>query len=311
MGKNLIDIPKVRHMFECANEMLRTNLMKTCLEGPSAKLDQTLHCQPAVYTVSLAAVTKLQEDDPDVSDVNYSKPPQVVEKCVATAGFSLGEVTALVFAGALTFEQGLHLVRVRAHVMHEASERVKGAMCSVFLDHTSQLKLAILAAKNHCETTLRLDKPYCAVVNYLYSECKVVAGNLAAIEFIEQNAAQFGIRRVKRLQVSGAFHTPLMESATKPFSNAFASVGEIKTPAIPVLSAVDLVPYRSSDNIKRKLVSQLVRPVLWEQTLQAMYERPPGAPFPVTVEPGPGRQLGAMLRMVNRKAFERYKSIEV
>ncbi|THD18979.1 Malonyl-CoA-acyl carrier protein transacylase mitochondrial [Fasciola hepatica] len=102
-----------------------------------------------------------------------------------------------------------------------------------------------------------------------------------------------------------------MKSATGPFSNALSRVGEIKAPKIPVLSAVDLIPYRNPENIKRKLVAQLVRPVLWEQTIQALYERPPGAPFPTTFEVGPGRQLGTIMRMVNRKAYDRYRLIDV
>ncbi|THD18688.1 Malonyl CoA-acyl carrier protein transacylase [Fasciola hepatica] len=173
MGKELVQIPRIRQMFNCANEILRTDLLKTCLDGPSSKLNQTIHCQPAVYTVSLAAVSKLQEDE-----------PSSVENCVAAAGFSLGEITALVFSGALTFEQGLHLVRVRAQFMQQACDRVKGAMCSVFLDNKSQLKLAILAAKNHCQAKLGIDDVHCAVVNYLYAECKVLAGHLKVRSFI-------------------------------------------------------------------------------------------------------------------------------
>ncbi|KER32799.1 hypothetical protein X801_08688 [Opisthorchis viverrini] len=300
MGKNLLRVPKVREMFQCANEMLRTDLLKTCLEGPQSKLDQTVHCQPATYIISLASVAKLQEDE-----------DEVVRNCVATAGFSVGEVTALVFAGSMTFEQGLHVIRVRAEAMQKACDRIKGAMTSVFLSHDSQLKLAISAALEHCKTHYKLENPECRIANYLYSDCKVVAGHLQAIEFIEQHAPQFRIRRVKRLPVNGAFHTSLMRSAVEPVSRAVSRIDQLKSPSIPVVSALDILPYTTVESVRRKLSLQLVRPVKWEQTLHALYIRPPDTPFPVTVEPGPGKQLGAMLRMTNRKAFAHYRALEV
>lgn len=300
MGKHLIDTSKVKHMFQCANEMLRTNLLKTCLEGPQSKLNETIHCQPATYIVSLAAVAKLQDED-----------DEAVRNCTATAGFSVGEITALVFSGAMTFEQGLKVVRVRAEAMQRACESPRGAMLSVFVNHDSQLKLALQTAINYCETELKIESPECRIANYLYSDCKVIAGNIEAIEFIENHTVQFNIPRVKRLSVSGAFHTRLMQSATKPLYDVLSRLESLSAPNFPVISNVDILPYGSAANIKRKLSLQVTKPVRWEQVLHAMYSRPPDAPFPRTFEPGPGRQLGAMLRMVNRKAFARYQSIEV
>ncbi|CAL8103542.1 unnamed protein product [Calicophoron daubneyi] len=300
MGKNLVQLPKVKEMFQYANEILRTDLLKTCLEGPQSKLDQTIHCQPATYVVSLAAMTKLQMDD-----------NELIRNCVATSGFSLGEISALVFGGAMTFEEGLQIVRVRAEAMQKACEKSPGAMASVFLEHNSQLKLAILAAVNYCKTELNMPDVVCNIANYLYADCKVIAGHKQAVKFIEDHAEHFRIRRVKRLPVSGAFHTALMQSATKPLSNTISRLSNLKVPVIPVVSAVDVRPYGSVESVKRKLVLQVVRPVRWEQTLHALYIRPPDATFPVTVEPGPGRQLGAMLRMVNLKAYKNYRSIPV
>ncbi|CAH8494057.1 unnamed protein product [Dicrocoelium dendriticum] len=300
MGKDLLDVPKTKHMFQYANETLRTNLLKTCLEGPQSKLNETIHCQPATYIVSLAAVAKLQATD-----------EELVRNCVAAAGFSVGEVAALVFSGAMTFEQGLRVVRVRAESMQRACESPRGAMLSVFVNHDSQLKLALQAAINHCEMELRIKNPECRIANYLYSDCKVIAGNVEAIEFIENHMTQFNIPRVKRLPLSGAFHTRFMESATRPLYNVLSRLESLSVPKFPVISNVDVLPYRSAHNIRRKLSLQVVRPVRWEQVLHAMYSRPPDAPFPRTIEPGPGRQLGTMLRVVNRKAFARYQSIEV
>uniref|UniRef100_A0AA85K3M9 [acyl-carrier-protein] S-malonyltransferase n=1 Tax=Trichobilharzia regenti TaxID=157069 RepID=A0AA85K3M9_TRIRE len=300
MGKELVKLPKIKEMFQCANEILRTDILRTCLEGPVSKLSKTIHCQPATYIISLAAIAKLREEN-----------DELVRNCVATAGFSVGEITALVFSGALTYEEGLHIIRVRAEAMQKACDQKSGAMLTVFVNPGSPFKLAIAAAINHCEIHHKILNPCCKVANYLYPDCKVLAGNSEAIEYIEEHAAQFGIRRTKRLEVSGAFHTPLMFSVYKTMANSLNRMEDFREPKIPVVSVVDALPYRNAMNIKQKLAMQVTHPVLWEQTLYALYNRPPDVSFPRTIEPGPGRQLGAMLRMTNRGAFSNYISVDV
>ncbi|CAH8486164.1 unnamed protein product [Schistosoma turkestanicum] len=300
MGKDLIKLPKIKQMFQCANEILRTDILRTCLEGPASKLSKTIHCQPATFIISLAALVKLREEN-----------DELIRNCVATAGFSLGEISALVFSGALTFEEGLHIIRVRAEAMQKACDEKAGAMMTVFLNPGSPLNLGIAAAINHCEVRHNIQDPCCKIANYLYPDCKVIAGNKEAIDFIEDNGSQFGIRRTKRLSVNGAFHTPLMSSARKVIANSLDRMEDFQEPSIPVISALDVLPYRSTTNIKRKLAMQIVRPVKWEQTLYALYDRPLDVPFPRTIEPGPGRQLGAMLRMVSRRAFDGYNAVDV
>ncbi|CAH8494067.1 unnamed protein product [Dicrocoelium dendriticum] len=210
-------------MFQYANETLGTNLLRYCLEGPQAKLHEITHSHPAIYIISLAAIAKLQDKD-----------DELVRNCVAAAGLSHGELAALVFSGVMTFEQGLQVAQVRAEALRRASESPRGAMLSVFVKPDSQLKLALQAAINHCETELKMTNPECQIANYLYSGCKVIAGNV-----------------------------------------------------------------------------EMARPVLWDQVLHAIYFRPPDVPMPRTVEPGPGKQLGAMLRVENPRAFARYQPIEV
>ncbi|CAH8507317.1 unnamed protein product [Schistosoma rodhaini] len=300
MGKDLIKLPKIKQMFQCANEILRTDILRTCLEGPASKLSKTIHCQPATFIISLAALVKLREEN-----------EELIKNCVVTAGFSLGEISALVFSGALTYEEGLHIIRVRAEAMQKACDEKAGAMITVFVNPGSPLKLGIAAAINHCEVRHKIQNPCCKVANYLYPDCKVIAGNKEAIDFIENHAGQFGIRRTKRLPVNGAFHTPLMSSARKIIANSLDRMGDFQEPSIPVISAVDVLPYRGTMNIKRKLAMQIVRPVRWEQTLYALYDRPLDVPFPRTIESGPGRQLGAMLRMVSRRAFDSYSSVDM
>ncbi|KAH8860879.1 Malonyl-CoA-acyl carrier protein transacylase, mitochondrial [Schistosoma japonicum] len=300
MGRDLIKLPKIKQMFQCANEILRTDILRTCLEGPASKLSKTIHCQPATFIISLAALAKLREEN-----------DELIRNCVATAGFSLGEISALVFSGALTYEEGLHIIRVRAEAMQKACDEKAGSMITVFVNPGSPIKLLISAAINHCNVHYKMQNPCCEVANYLYPDCKVISGNKEAIDFIEDHAVQFGIRRTKRLQVNGAFHTPLMFSAWRTLKNSMRRMGDFREPSIPVVSAVDMLPYRNTSNIKRKLAIQIVRPVKWEQTLYALYDRPPDVPFPRTIEPGPGRQLGAMLRMVSRGAFASYSAVDV
>ncbi|CAH8494462.1 unnamed protein product [Heterobilharzia americana] len=270
MGRELVKIPKIKQMFQCANEILRTDILRTCLDGPASKLSKTIHCQPATFIISLAAIAKLREEN-----------PELIRNCVATAGFSVGEITALVFSGALTYEEGLHIIRVRAEAMQKACDEKSGAMLTVFTSPGSPLKLAIAAAISHCETCHEIQNPCCRVANYLYPDCKVIAGNTEAIDFIENHASQFGIRRTKRLTVSGAFHTPLMFSAYKTVANALGRMEDFQKPSIPVVSAVDVLPYTNTWNIKRKLAIQVARPVRWEQTLYALYNRPLDVPFRV------------------------------
>ncbi|VDD76390.1 unnamed protein product [Mesocestoides corti] len=301
MAKNLLGVTGVKDMFNLASSILRTNLLKTCLEGPAEKLKQTIHCQPAVYVTALAAVKKLQMDS-----------PECIEKCVATAGYSLGEITALVFAGAYTFEEGLHIIRVRAEAMERASNLLPSGMSTVYLTHDSQLRLALSAAINHCKEVLKLETPVvCQIASFLGPDCKVLAGNIEALDYITAHAEQFRLRRIRRIEVSGAFHTPMMLPAVEPLKNALQRVGPARTPCIPVISNVDALPYGQGSTVSRRLIKQLTRPLHWEQTLHALYSRPGGAPFPRTIEVGPGRHLGSSLRMVNAKAFSRYEAILV
>ncbi|VEL21641.1 unnamed protein product [Protopolystoma xenopodis] len=325
MAKKLLYLPKVKEMFEYAGSILRTNLMKKCTEGPLEELTKTVHCQPAIYITSLAAAFKLRTED-----------PKLVENCVAVAGFSSGEIAALVFAGSLTFEEGLSLIQTRSQAMQSASTRVSGGMASIFLSHSSQLSSAITAAKSHylslsrkqtnqsVESSSRygdLDdfgtdsfEPQCVCQTacYLYADCKVIAGHIeVALDFIEAHLEQFRLVRMKHLPVSGAFHTPLMAPARLVFTRALDRVPGIKMPSIPVLSNVDALPYTSVSKIKVNLSKQITTAVRWEQILHSLYSRPLDASFPRTIEVGPGRQLGSMLRMVNRKAFMNYHSIEV
>ncbi|NXY05827.1 FABD protein, partial [Pteruthius melanotis] len=234
--------------------------------------------------------------------------PQVVERCVAAAGYSVGEFAALVFAGALSFAEALYAVKVRAEAMQKASEAVPSGMLSVVGRREANYKFACLEARKHCES-LGIENPVCTVSNYLFPDSRVIAGHLQALEFLQENARKYSFKRAKMLPVSGAFHTRLMEPAVEPLAEVLKSI-EIQKPLLCVYSNVDGKKYMHSKHIQKLLVKQVVSPVLWEQTMHSVYERKQGTEFPYTYEVGPGNQLGAILKQCNLKAWKQYKHVD-
>jgi [acyl-carrier-protein] S-malonyltransferase len=298
MGANLLKFPGARDIYELANQVLGYDLLRICIEGPKEKLDQTIYCQPAVLVTSLASLEKLKEER-----------PRAIDNCVATAGFSLGELTALIFAGAIPFDKGLRLVQVRAEAMQMASERAKGGMATVLYAPDSDIKKACSDAMTWC-IERGIEEPDCRVANYLFPHCKVIAGNVEALEFIEKNLKNYRLKRFKRLPVSGAFHTNLMEPAVEPFQKALKKI-QIEEPIISVHSNVDGLRYRNVGHILKQLPKQIVRPVKWEQTIHHIYGRKQGEHFPRTFECGPGNGLKTILQKVNAKAWDTSFSISV
>ncbi|XP_073840148.1 malonyl-CoA-acyl carrier protein transacylase beg [Musca autumnalis] len=297
MASKLMRFPEARRIFELANEVLGYDLLKLCLEGPVEKLNRTEHAQHAVMVSSLAALEQLKEER-----------PKAIDTCVATAGFSLGEITALVFAGVMPFDKALKLVEVRANAMQMACDRVAGAMAMVIYAPDTEIGAACAKAVQWC-VDKGVENPYCGVGNYMFPHCKIIAGNVEAIEFLEKNAKALKIRRMKRLPVSGAFHTPLMEAAVEPFAKALKKI-PLQEPMIRVYSNVDGKPYKHVPHILKQLPKQIVRPVKWEQTMHQMYERQQGLDFPRTFECGPGKGLVQILEKVNAKAANTALSIE-
>ncbi|NXY65493.1 FABD protein, partial [Callaeas wilsoni] len=313
-----------------AEKVLGYDLLSLCLEGPRDALDRTQHCQPAVFVASLAAVEKLNHLQPEVRGRGGraggrgggasglprgaaeaplgSVCPQVVERCVAAAGYSVGEFAALVFAGALGFAEALYAVKVRAEAMQKASEAVPSGMLSVVGRREANYKFACLEARKHCES-LGIENPVCTVSNYLFPDSRVIAGHLQALEFLQENARKYYFKRTKMLPVSGAFHTRLMEPAVEPLAEVLKSI-EIQKPLLCVYSNVDGKKYMHSKHIQKLLVKQVVSPVLWEQTMHSVYERKQGTEFPYTYEVGPGNQLGAILKQCNLKAWKQYKHVD-
>ncbi|XP_074728271.1 malonyl-CoA-acyl carrier protein transacylase, mitochondrial [Strix uralensis] len=297
MARGLLPYPRVRDMFRLAERVLGYDLLSLCLRGPRAELARTRHCQPAVFVASLAAVEKL----------NHQRP-EVVESCVAAAGYSVGEFAALVFAGALGFAEALYAVKVRAEAMQEASEAVPSGMLSVIGRPETNYRFACLEARNHCES-LGIENPVCEVSNYLFPDSRVIAGHLQALEFLQENARKYSFTRTKLLPVSGAFHTRLMEPAVEPLAEVLKSI-EIQKPLVCVYSNVNGKKYMHPEHVRKLLAKQVVSPVMWEQTMHSVYQRKQGTEFPYTYEVGPGNHLGVILKKCNLKAWKQYNHVD-
>ncbi len=165
----LLENPNVRDMFDRASQILDFDLLRVCTEGPEERLAQNRFSQPAAVVSGLAAVEKL-----------YASDPRAVETCCAAAGFSAGEIAALVFSGALTFDDGVHLAKVRSEAMQFASESEQSppsALLAVFYGKNARLGLACEAAKKWIRRRENVEWPVCEVAQHLYQGAKVIGGH--------------------------------------------------------------------------------------------------------------------------------------
>ena len=276
MGRELCaSLPAARHLFHEASEVLGYDLAAVCRDGPAERLNATDVSQPALYVASLAALESLRAGEPDL-----------VASCAATAGLSLGEYTALVFAGAMTFRDGLRVVRRRGEAMQAAADATPGGMVSIIgLDQPAVEKL--------CEAA-RSSGPV-QVANLLCPGNIAVSGTREACAAVERLAPEHGGRAV-RLAVAGAFHSPLMRPADEALAAALADV-EIRPPRVPVWFNVDARPHSDPDEVRGLLVRQVLQPVLWEQTLRNLL----ADGCDCFCEIGPGRVLAGLLKRVQRK----------
>jgi [acyl-carrier-protein] S-malonyltransferase len=278
MGAQLAaSLPAAQSMFDQAAEILGYDLLELCAHGPEEKLNSTVYSQPALFVCSLAALEKLKQDS-----------PEVVADCAVTAGLSLGEYTALVFAGAIDFAGGLRLVQARGQAMQDASDATPSGMVSI-------LGLERPQVESMCDRARGED--ILQVANLLCPGNIVVSGHKTACQRITELAEAAGAMKVIPLAVAGAFHTPLMQPAIDRLATALSAV-EISTPRLPVVSNVDARPHQDRQEMGGLLVRQLVNPVLWEDSMRWMIEE-----FGVDqcYEIGPGRVLRGLLKRIQRK----------
>ena len=272
MGKDLAEhSPAARVWFDRANAALGYDLASICFSGPEAELTKTEHAQPGIFLVSWVAFELLKER---VSSLTFQ----------ATAGLSLGEFTALTAAGAMTFEEGLKVVRERGRFMQEACAATQGGMA------------AILGL-------------YDAVTREVCAEASVVLANLncpgqVVISGATENLAPAcalakakGAIRALPLPVAGAYHSPLMASAQPKLQAELARVA-LRPPVVPVVANVTAQPHDSPDAIRARLVEQVTSSVRWEESMRYLVAQG----FTRFIELGPGRALSGFMKRIDKTA---------
>lgn len=268
-------LPQARQLFTEASALLGYDLLDVCSNGPAERLNSTVVSQPALFVASLAALESLKQSN-----------PQVLDECVAAAGLSLGEFTALTFAGALTFAEGLRLVQHRGEAMQASADQTPSGMVSVLM--LEQAKVEELCAAARQDEILQ-------IANFLCPGNYAVSGHRAACDRLEPLVSAAGGRAV-RLAVAGAFHTPLMKPAGEAMAEAFASV-PLTSPRLPVWSNVTAQPHGSPETIRDLLRRQITEPVRWEETIRQLL----AAGCERFYEIGPGRVLAGLLKRIQRK----------
>ena len=269
MGKDLYDNnPEAKELFEKANEILGFRITDMMFEGTEDDLKQTKVTQPAIFLHSLLLDKSLGDE---------FKPDMV-------AGHSLGEFSALVAAGALSFEEGLKLVSKRAHAMQKACELRPSTMAAVLA--LPDDKVEALCAE--------IDD-IVAPANYNCPGQVVISGTMEGIDAACEKMLAAGAKRAMKLKVGGAFHSPLMQPAQEELAEAIAEA-EFSTPVCPVYQNVDGKPHTDPEEIKANLIKQLTAPVRWTYDVEAMIAD--GADE--FIELGPGAVLQGLVKKINR-----------
>lgn len=261
-----------RHIFEQADEALGFSLSGLCFAGPEEELKLTANTQPAILTASIAVMAALNEKLPDY------KPAFV-------AGHSLGEYSALVAAGALSFADAVKTVRARGQFMEEAVPAGQGAMAAV-------LNMDRAALHAVCEEVAASGHP----VQLANMNCPgqiVISGSAEGVKLAGEKAKEAGAKRVLPLNVSGPFHSSLMQPAADKLKAVLAGV-TVQEATVPVVANVTARPVSEAAIIVDQLVQQVSAPVLWEDSVQWMVE----AGVTTFVEIGPGKVLAGLIKKI-------------
>ncbi len=277
MGKDLAESePKAARVFEEANEVLGFDLRKLCWEGPEEELTRTENAQPAILLHSYAAWTCL--------------PPDLRSEVTVGAGHSLGEFSAYLAAGAIDFPDALRLVRRRGELMGRAGTVRPGTMAAVIGLDPETIREVCDGASGGVVVP----------ANYNAPGQIVLSGHVDAVESARERALEAGAKRAVRLNVSGAFHSPLMEDARDGLAQTLEGV-RVSRPGFPVVANAAASPVTEAARAKGLLVDQLTSPVRWVECVQAMADTGPG----LWLEVGPGKVLTGLMRRIDRAAVVR------
>ena len=285
MGKDLFENTMIgKKYYEIANDLLATDIQSVSFNGPEELLKKTKYTQPAIFIISTIIGQIMIEN-------GYSAD--------GVAGHSLGEYSALVVAGAFDFVSGLELVKLRSESMHNAGKINPGTMAAI-----------IGMSANEVETLCNRNSPDQLVVaaNYNTENQIVVSGDIEAIESLINKAKEYGARMAVPLNVSGAFHSPLMIPAREELADKLDSI-EILDINIPLYSNVDAKPVTKGKDIKNSLIRQLESPVLWYNSIQQMIKDG----YNSFIEIGPGKVLQGLNRKIDSavptKGIQSYEDI--
>ena len=269
MGKDLYENnPVAKEMFDKANEILGFNITDLMFNGTDEDLRQTKVTQPAIFLHSVILAKTMGDDfNPDM-----------------VAGHSLGEFSALVAAGALSFEDGLRLVSARAQAMQKACEKTPSTMAAV---------LALPDARVE-ELCASVTEGVVVPANYNCPGQIVISGSIEGVDAACAKMLEAGAKRALKLKVGGAFHSPLMEPARAELADAIAHT-DFQSPKCPVYQNVNAEPQTDPETIKKNLIAQLTAPVRWTQTIQNMI----AAGADTFVEVGPGAVLQGLVKKIS------------
>ncbi|MBR9976391.1 MAG: ACP S-malonyltransferase [Bacteroidetes bacterium] len=271
MGKDLYDNhDRARELFDAANDIMDTDLRRISFEGPAEELKQTKYTQPAIFVHSVVMAELLG----------------IVP--AAAAGHSLGEYSALVAAGALTFENGLRLVKKRGELMQESGTRSPGTMAAVIGAEADVVDAACREAA---------DAGIVQTANFNSPGQIVISGSIAGIDRAMEVLKEKGVRLVKKLPVSGAFHSPLMQYAQDELG-AVLDATPISEARFPVYTNVTAKPVTSADEIRDNLLRQVTSPVLWQSSMEHML----ADGMSRFIECGPGNVLQGLMKRIGPDA---------
>ncbi len=276
MGKDFAEkYPECRAIFAKADEVLGYQLSKICFEGPAEDLTKTVHCQPAIFVVSMACVTALSRET----------PAQWIRLGFrATAGLSLGEWTALHMADALSFEDTLRVLAARGRFMQEACEEREGSMVSV-------IGLPVEKLKEICATT------GAEIANLNSTDQTVLSGSRDAVAAAAKMAGEAGARKAIPLKVAGAYHSSLMATAARRLDEMLAGI-TFKQPRMTILSNVTGMPHGGPAEIRSAMVKQVTSPVQWLSSIEWLKNNG----IKDYLECGPGNVLSGLIKRIDKEA---------
>ena len=278
MGREILAASDAaRAVFSEADDVLGMALGRLCLDGPAGELEDTFNAQPAILTVGVATLAAIRER---AAGAGRTIDPVVV------AGHSLGEFTALVASDAFDFADALRLVRERGRLMRDAGERSPGGMAAVIgLDDEA---LEAVCAEAATEGLVALANANCPGQT-------VISGEVPALLRAMDLAKAAGAKRVARLAVSIASHSPLMADASAALGEAVAAT-PMRPPRVPVIANVTARPMTTPDEVRAELRQQMERPVQWTESVRTMA----GMGVTTVIELGPGQVLTGLIKRIDR-----------